>query len=277
MTLTRFEKICGSLNLQGQGVEIGPAYNPVLPKNQGYKVTVVDHLNSEEIREKYRNWNVDTSAIEEVDVVWKSGSLAAALKDHGPFDYILASHVIEHIPDPIRFLEDCQVILKPDGKLSLVVPDKRYCFDYYRQLTTTGEWIEAFLEKRIIHPPRKHFDAFAYAVTKGGAIAWGGGSEGILALSGHTLTDAYEQAQRSHVTGLYSDVHAWQFTPESFYLIIKELNHLSLISLVDVISYPTAGFEFFVTLQVCPFGVQCSKLSRADRDAMVSASYSPKL
>jgi hypothetical protein len=124
-----------------------------------------DHLSSAEIREKYRNWNVDTSAIEEVDVVWKSGS----------------------------------------------------------------------------------------------------------------LTDAYEQAQRSHVTGLYQDTHAWQFTPESFNLIIKELNHLSLISLVDVISYPTAGFEFYVTLQVCPFGVESCKLSRADRDAMVSASYSPKL
>ncbi|MDC0986222.1 methyltransferase domain-containing protein [Alphaproteobacteria bacterium] len=272
--LTRFQRICGSLNLEGRGVEVGPSYNPILPKKEGYSTIVVDHMSADDLRAKYKIWNVDTSAIEEVDVIWKGGAFAEAFDKQDRFDYIVASHVIEHIPDPIRFLQECEKILKPDGKVSLVVPDKRYCFDFYRPLTTTGEWVEAYLQKHTVHPPRKHFDNFAYAVTKGDAIAWGKGANGEIALQGHTLKDAMNHAEKQHLSEEYQDVHGWQFTPESFCMVLRELQDLELVNWSILTSYPTDGFEFYVTLERLSEQTSAA-LSRADRQALVSTSLNP--
>ena len=40
--------------------------------------------------------------------------------------------MIEHTPDLIAFLADCDAVLKDTGVLSLVIPDKRYSFDRFR-------------------------------------------------------------------------------------------------------------------------------------------------
>lgn len=46
------------------------------------------------------------------------------------FDLILLSHVLEHMPDPQRELEQLLPLLLPDGALYIEVPDARaFCFD----------------------------------------------------------------------------------------------------------------------------------------------------
>jgi len=84
----------------------------------------------DELRAKYTNHGVDLAKIEEVDYVWQGFSqFIGATK----FDWIIASHVIEHVPCVISFLRDCESVLKPDGVLSLAIPDKRRCFDKLRE------------------------------------------------------------------------------------------------------------------------------------------------
>ncbi|WP_204280240.1 hypothetical protein, partial [Raoultella ornithinolytica] len=74
-------------------------YAPILPKADGYRVLVIDHADQEELRTKYRPHGVDISRIEPVDAI-DDGSEFGALSDDGEgFDYILASHVFEHLPD----------------------------------------------------------------------------------------------------------------------------------------------------------------------------------
>lgn len=272
--LSRFEMICGSLNLKGWGVEVGPSYNPVLPKKQGYSVVVVDHMSADELREKYKVWNVDTSQVEDVDIVWKDGPFAAAFEKQDHFDFIVASHVIEHIPDPIRFLQECEKILNSEGKISLVVPDKRFCFDYYQPLTTTGEWVEAYLENHKVHPLRKHFNHFAYAVTKGGAIAWGESGDSKVTLQDHTLRDAMSAAEKQHLSDDYHDTHGWYFTPESFCMVLRELQDLGLVNFSIHTLYPTNGFEFFVTLARLQRDTAL-QLSKAEQQALVQAALNP--
>ena len=52
------------------------------------------------------------------------------------FDLVIANHVIEHIPDTIRWLNEIHQILIPGGNIFLSVPDKRYTFDIIRRNTT---------------------------------------------------------------------------------------------------------------------------------------------
>lgn len=51
------------------------------------------------------------------------GSLEAQNFDDAIFDAIMMSHVIEHIPDPVKVLSECYRILKPGGILTLVTPN----------------------------------------------------------------------------------------------------------------------------------------------------------
>ncbi|MET0688001.1 MAG: methyltransferase domain-containing protein [Methyloceanibacter sp.] len=117
---TRKEIVFRHLNAAGAGLEIGPCHNALAPKREGYNVKILDHLSSDGLRKKYDGHaGVDTTSIEEVDYVW-SGQPFADLTDER-FDWITASHVIEHTTCLITFINDCASILRPDGILSLVI------------------------------------------------------------------------------------------------------------------------------------------------------------
>lgn len=42
--------------------------------------------------------------------------------DSNKFDVVYANHVLEHIPNPVNFMDECWRILKQDGMLVLKVP-----------------------------------------------------------------------------------------------------------------------------------------------------------
>src|SRR3954469_1220921 len=116
----------------GRGLEIGPSYSPIVAKRDGFDIEIVDHASAEELRAKYaQEPNVDASCIEEVDYVWEGRPLTEVTGARGRYDYVVASHVIEHTPDMLGFLEECDGMLKPTGVLVLAVPDKRRCFDTF--------------------------------------------------------------------------------------------------------------------------------------------------
>ena len=89
--------------------------------------------------------------IEDVDLVGSSthiGELVRARGEAGTFDYVVSSHNFEHLPNPIRFLQGCAEALRPGGILSMAIPDRRACFDYFRPVTRLSDWIQAFVEDR---------------------------------------------------------------------------------------------------------------------------------
>ncbi len=54
----------------------------------------------------------------------------------GAYDAVLASHVIEHIADPLGALVDWRRVLAPSGRLLLVVPHRDGTFDHRRPVTS---------------------------------------------------------------------------------------------------------------------------------------------
>lgn len=56
--------------------------------------------------------------------------------DPATYDFVLSSHTIEHIADPIRALLEWKRVLRDTGTLILVVPHKDRTFDHRRPVTT---------------------------------------------------------------------------------------------------------------------------------------------
>jgi SAM-dependent methyltransferase len=51
------------------------------------------------------------------------GTAGSMLDKGSKFDIVTASHVIEHVPDPVEFLSQCRRLLHPGGRLVLKTPN----------------------------------------------------------------------------------------------------------------------------------------------------------
>lgn len=247
--LSRHEKIFIKIDTQGLGLEIGPSHKPLAPKSLGYNCKTLDHLDTESLRKKYaNNSRVNINNIEEVDYVWKGEPLDQLIGERNCFDYIIASHVIEHTPDFLGFLKQCETLLKETGTLSLVIPDKRYCFDFFRWPSTTGDILQAHIEQRTLHTPGVIFDHFSSVCQQDKQIVWSQGSKGSFDLI-HSTETAIRLMEKAIAENDYVDVHNWRFTPSSFRLILADLQAMSKIDLKEVSFYDTVGCEFYMSLQ----------------------------
>ena len=262
----RTARLRNMLPLAGFGLEVGPGYNPLLPKAEGFRVETADYTDAAGLRAKYgANPNVDLSRIEPVDhVVRGAQTLAEAVGKPGGFDYVYASHVIEHTPDLVGFLQSCEALLAPGGVLLLAVPDKRHCFDALQPLTSTGRVLQAHLDGQTRPAPGVVFDDVAYNVARGGAIGWAAGDERPLRFvaSLDAAMQAYDLA-RSRAD--YVDVHVWRFVPSSFRLIARDLFALGEIGLRETMFHDTVGLEFFVGLAASGTGCPVGRLTLARR------------
>ena len=245
--MTREEKILSRIDKQKAGIEIGPSHAPVAPKKAGFHVEIIDHLSREALIKKYTGHNVNLDNIEEVDFIWSGQSYAQLTGRHNYYDWAIASHVIEHTPDLISFLRQCEEILNDNGILSLAIPDSRYHFDYFRPITGISKIIDAYIARNTIHSAGTAAEYYLNCTKRGGEIAWDNTSDKEFSLM-YLQTEAYNKMQLVIQQQEYLDLHSWDFTPTSFRLIIQDLNDLGFISLKEVEFYPTAGCEFFITL-----------------------------
>jgi len=245
--MTRNDHILAHVDRQGLGLEIGPGHSPIAPKRDGFRVQIVDYLNQEQLREKFRPHGVDLDRIEEVDFVWQGGSYADLTGRRRHYDWIVASHVIEHVPDLVGFLRSCDEVLKEDGVLALAIPDKRYCFDHFRPHSGLASVIDRHRLGATNHSPGAVAEYFLNVVKRSGQIAWGAASSGPYSFI-HTREQAQEGMAALETRNAYLDIHAWCFVPHSFRLLVHDLHALGLTDLREVSCSPTVGCEFYVTL-----------------------------
>ncbi len=72
------------------------------------------------------------------------GDLTALPFRANSLDYVAASHVLEHVANPVKALWECARVLRHDGIAYLVVPDRRFTFDHTRPLTPAEHMLSDF-------------------------------------------------------------------------------------------------------------------------------------
>src|SRR5271154_6444526 len=154
------------------GLEIGALDRPVVTRAGG-NIQFADYLSTEALRRHYASqpW-IDPQAIVDVDFVLGTSSLAEALAGEASFDYVVASHVIEHVPDVIGWLQQVSAILKPGGRLCLAIPDKRFSFDYLGTVSTFGDFLDAYLNRRTAPSVKQVYDFFRTVAHVNPVRAW---------------------------------------------------------------------------------------------------------
>lgn len=247
----------------GRGLEVGPLDKPLVTTAEG-DVRYVDVHDREGLLRHYAgDPGVSADAIPEIDfhLIQADGrtrSLVEATAGGAPFDWVVASHVVEHVPDVIGWLAELAEVVVDDGVLVLAVPDRRFCFDAHRPATTVGQMIAAHRAGDRRPGVAAVHDHFAAAVEVDHERVWRG-EQPTYADRLHTLQEAGQHAARS-LAGDYVDCHVWLFSPDSFLAQLRELRLTghSVWSVARMEPTPHGDMEFRVVLRRLPRGADAT-------------------
>ncbi|MCD9199647.1 class I SAM-dependent methyltransferase [Aeromicrobium wangtongii] len=242
----------------GPGLEIAPLHNPIMRKSD-WDVSYVDILPTEELVAHYAgDPNIPGDDIAPVDfpLTGPDGTirpLSEAAKANAPYSWVLASHVIEHVPDLITWLDDIATLLRDDGALVLAVPDTRYSFDAYRPQTTVGQMLQAHHQQDLIPSVRAVYDYLRSASTITAAEAWADKRPGLAGSRQHGLPLVMAGVEQAKA-GRYVDSHVWTFRPLTLIQQINELGELGLCEFIveKVQNTRPNELEFYAVLRRLP-------------------------
>jgi len=123
-------------------LEIGAFTAPTVAPVEA-NVKFLDCFTTAELAEKVRQSGGDPGLVVNVDYVCRHDRYTEAVKD--TFDLIVANHVFEHVDHSIRWLQMIRTMLRDDGLLFLVLPDKKYSFDKFRPDTPVSHILFEYL------------------------------------------------------------------------------------------------------------------------------------
>ena len=217
-----------ALKLEGSGYEIGAGASP-FPVPIGCKVRYIDRLSLTELEDELYPGQLKEDLVPP-NFVTDFENLFEITKESA--DFIIACHVIEHVKNPIKTIEQCYRNLKVGGKLLLVVPDMLKTFDSKRELTPLSHLIKDYQE------PSKERDFEHYE---------------------EFYTKAFPETDRPDFTEFVQEkfnedysIHYHTFTYESFLEIINLMDNRKITSWSNVIALKTLrtkdDIEFYFLL-----------------------------
>jgi hypothetical protein len=197
------------------GLEIGAMDLPFVEPGEG-SCDFADFRNTEELRElASRTVGHNPEFVVPVAYNLRAGYDIIDKTYH----WIAASHVVEHVADLIGWFDVLHSKLHENGVVFLVVPDKRFTFDYHRGLTNLSDVVTAHQQELRTPSFKQVFDHYFYTTNQidPGQIWKGVRPESAL----RNYAVAIGRAENALKT--YEDAHCSVFTPESFNELINEL------------------------------------------------------
>ena len=148
--------IIGLHYLRGSGIEIGALNKPAtIPKHAS--IAYVDRSTTKELREIYPE--LHTVDFVEPDIIDDAETLQNIADN--THDFVVSSHVLEHLEDPIRAINNHMRVLKPGGIVYLALPERTRTSDMHREPTS----IEHLVKDHHEGPSgsrNKHYCEWAY-------------------------------------------------------------------------------------------------------------------
>ncbi|HEY3783309.1 MAG TPA: hypothetical protein VGL56_19690 [Fimbriimonadaceae bacterium] len=234
-----------------RALEFGPADRPWIPRETP-GIRYIDHLSTEDLRKKMQSSPLyKPDDLCDIHFVSDGRPLKAILEDWIDLDLIVASHVVEHVPDLLGWLLDLSSVLASDGRIMLAAPNKAYIFDFLRRITTVEDVIANYLQHRTKPSPTAILEHISLISTNAGAITWSEEADSSKLARMHQPGEAYKLAS-DHVddNSSYVDVHVSIFTPYSFVQILAGLTVNGFLPL-ELERIDENGFEFLVVLKRC--------------------------
>jgi predicted SAM-dependent methyltransferase len=211
--------------LTGRGVEVGALFAP-MPVPAGVTVRYVDHKSAEDLRAEYPEY--PTEQLRPTDIVDDASTLAT-LPDASE-DFLIASHVYEHLRNPVQALETWCRVVKPGGLVYIVVPHKARTFDWPRTRTTLEHLVLDY-ERPSLDRDYEHFLDYAKRVH-----------------FARNPKDALEDADR--LIARQASIHYHVFAPADFVPLLAWFSaHVRRIEVVDGPYAPWLADEFHVLIR----------------------------
>ena len=139
-------------NLSGLGLELGAFYTP-FPYSENTKMDYCDVRTRDELIEvakgetsiKKEEYNL----IPETAIFGTGDSLIDI--DNDTYDFTCSCHVLEHVINFGKAIEESLRVTKKLGKLYCIVPDKRFTFDKDKKETTYQELVDIYESEPILN------------------------------------------------------------------------------------------------------------------------------
>jgi SAM-dependent methyltransferase len=215
-------------------LEFGPLIRPFVSKKNYPNAFFADVRSTAEIKSLYTSndylqatgLTVDIDSIVEIDYVITK-SYTDTFKNEEKFDVVYLSHVIEHMPDIISFFKDVGNILNKSGKLILIYPDARYCFDHFRNGTTFVDAYDTYMNKKM--NANAVFD-FTYNVIHENTESFFWNNKDLSKkLPNNSFKKSLKALEDSRSNILPDDVHFWPFSDYQFVKFLYDMDKAGLL------------------------------------------------
>lgn len=217
-----------------EGLEIGAFDLPTVAPAIG-RCAIADARSREDLA---RTFSVPIESV--APVTWViDGARTLAEQIPQRFDYVIGCHVLEHIPNPIAFLNDAGALLRSGGVLVLAIPDKRRTADAARPSTTIDHLL-ARHHHGAQTPPLAQIMEFARA--------W---NDDLRRLATEQPREFYAWAV-THFEGGRADVHCNVWEDEELFAQLDYLTRGGFVPDLEVLTRQPNGpqfNEFYVVLR----------------------------
>ncbi|MDX1821388.1 MAG: methyltransferase domain-containing protein [Paracoccaceae bacterium] len=243
-------RIITGIDRATSGIEYGPLHRVVMTREMCPGVRYVDYKPREQLMAHYaHDPAVDVSLIPEIDIVTGGRQITEFVPEES-IDFAIASHVMEHVPDVIGWLEANLRLLRPGGRIALAFPDRRFCFDLAKQPTSFHEVVAAYLEKRTQPNFTQICDHVINCRKVTPGEVWNGTLTPQNAPPVHATAAAVGLLRTLVHKTDYHDVHCWKFSDTEFMEMLGKIKQHFGLPFEVMSFYPTQRntTEFFASL-----------------------------
>ncbi|NHN87099.1 methyltransferase domain-containing protein [Acetobacter conturbans] len=225
-------------------LEIGPFTNPMI---KGENVKYFDVLSTPDLVRRAEQIGFPLVNVPHIDFVSPTGDLDVVDE---VFSCVVSSHNIEHQIDLVTHFKKIEKILAKGGRYYLMIPDKRFCFDHYVPESKIDDVLSAYNTQNRTHTDANVIIHRSLTTHNDTERHWKGdhADPGFVEGMADRIRSAVAEIANSESS--YVDVHAWQFTPSGFRLIMDAISSLNLTQLraERIYNTPRGRNEFVAVL-----------------------------